>query len=141
MKLSVTKAEVWTAELDDQVGGTAAKLEPLARAGANLELVLARRTAEQPGKGILFVYPVKGARVQRAAREAGLVRSDSVHAIRVEGGDQAGLGARMARALGDAGISLRGLTAIAPGRKFISFIAFDSAADAARAASVLKRLS
>lgn len=93
---------------------------------------MARRTPEPPGKGILFAYPVKGAKVIRAA---------DIHSIRIEGTDKPGLGARIARALGQAGISFRGLSAIALGKKFVSHIALDTADDAAKAMRVLKKLS
>src|SRR5438874_729726 len=136
MALKVTKAEVWSAMLVDRAGGAADKLEALARAGADLELVFARRTPEQPGSGILFVNPVKGAKATRAAQEAGLAKTDTIHWVRIEGGDKPGLGAKITRALGNAAISFRGLSAIAIGTKFITYIALDSADDAARAVAV-----
>ena len=139
MALKVTKAEVWSAMLVDRAGGAADKLEALARAGADLELVFARRTPEQPGSGILFVSPVKGAKATRAAQEAGLAKTDTIHWVRIEGGDKPGLGAKITRALGNAAISFRGLSAIAIGTKFISYVALDSADDAARAVAVLKK--
>ncbi len=140
MTLKVTKAEMWTTTVDDRAGGAADKLEALARAGADLEMVFARRTPESPGRGILFVSPVKGAKATRAAQEAGIARSDTVHGVRVEGGDKPGLGAKITRALGNAGVSFRGLTAIAIGKKFISYVALDSAEDAAKAIGVLKKI-
>jgi len=124
MALKVTKAEVWSTML---------------AAGADLELVFARRTPEQPGSGILFVSPVKGAKATRAAQEAGLAKTDTIHWVRIEGGDKPGLGAKIARALGNAAISFRGLSAIAMGAKFVTYIALDSADDAARAVAVLKK--
>lgn len=141
MALNVSKTEVWTAEIEDLKGGTADKLEPLAKAGANLEYVLARRTPEQPGKGVLFVYPVKGSKVVRAAQEAGLTKSENIHSVRIEGTDKPGLGASIARALAEAGISFRGLSAMALGKKFVSHVALDNAGDASKAVSVLKKLS
>src|SRR6476469_3752805 len=56
MALKATKAEVWAATIEDRAGGAADKLEALARGGANLEMLLARRT-EQPGQGDIFVTP------------------------------------------------------------------------------------
>ena len=71
MALKASKADVWVATLEDRPGGAAAKLEALARAGANLEMVLARRT-ETPGQGVMFVTPIKGARATKAAQDMGL---------------------------------------------------------------------
>jgi hypothetical protein len=141
MAIKVTRSDAWTVMIDDRAGGAADKLEALAKAGADLEMVFARRTPEQPGRGILFVAPVKGARVVKAAQEAGFAKPDNIHGVRIEGGDKPGLGAKISRALGNAGISFRGMTAIAIGSKFLSWIACDSADDAARAVAALKRVS
>lgn len=140
MALKVTRGDIWTATVDDRAGGAADKLDALARAGANLEMVFARRTPEQPGKGVLFAGPIKGAKAARAAQEAGFSRPDNIHGVRIEGGDKAGLGAKITRALGDAGISFRGMTAIVIGRKFVDYIACDTAEDAAKAVAALRKL-
>src|SRR5919106_3495886 len=137
MALKVTKAEVWAVTIEDRPGGAAEKLEALAKGGANLEMLLARRT-EQPGQGVMFVTPVKGAKTVRAAQEAGFGKPENIHSVRIEGGDKPGLGAKIARALGDAGINFRGVSAVAGGRDFISYIACDSAEDAAKAIAALK---
>ena len=140
MALKATKAEVWAVSINDRAGGVADKLEPLAKAGANFEMVFARRTPENPGKGMLFVTPVKGAKVIRAAREAGMGSPKSIYSVRIEGADRPGLGAKIARALGDAGVSFRGISGIAIGRKLVSYLACDSAEDQAKAIAALKRL-
>jgi predicted amino acid-binding ACT domain protein len=75
-----------------------------------------------------------------SALAAGLAKTGAMHGLRVEGGDKPGLGAKITRALADAGISFRGLTAHAIGKKFLCNIALDSAQDAARAAALLKKL-
>ena len=49
--------------------------------------------------------------------------------MRIEGGDKAGLGSRIARALGDAGMSFRGMSAVAIGKKFVGYIASTQAED------------
>jgi predicted amino acid-binding ACT domain protein len=102
-------------------------------------MLLARRT-DQPGQGVMFVTPVKGAKTLKAAQAAGFGKPEHIHSVRVEGGDKPGLGAKIARALGDAGINVRGISAVAIGRKFISYIACDSAEDANRAVGVLKKV-
>lgn len=140
MALKATKAEVWAVSIDDRAGGVADKLEPLARAGASFEMVFARRTPENPGRGMLFLTPVKGAKATRAAREAGMGIPENIYSVRVEGADRPGMGAKIARALGEAGISVRGISGIAIGRKFVSYVACDSAEDQVRAIAALKRL-
>ena len=140
MALKVTKADVWAVTLDDRAGGAADKLEALAKGGANLEMVLARRTSEQPGKGVMFVTPLKGAKATKAAQEAGMGKPEHIYSVRIEGGDKPGLGSKIARTLGDAGINFRGMSALAMGKKFVSFVALDSAEDQAKAISVLKKM-
>ena len=139
MAVKASKAEVWVATIEDRAGGAADKLDALAEGGANLEMLLARRT-ETPGQGVMFVTPVKGAKAVKAAQEAGFAKPENIHSVRVEGGDKPGLGAKIARTLGDAGINFRGVSAVAIGTKFISYIACDSAEDAARAIAALKKL-
>jgi hypothetical protein len=140
MTLKATKAEVWAVAIDDRAGGVADRLEALAGAGANFEMVFARRTPENPGKGMLFATPIKGTKATRAAREAGMGAPGSIYSVRIEGADRPGLGAKITRALGDAGVSFRGISAIAIGRKFVSYLACDSAADQSKAIAVLKKV-
>jgi hypothetical protein len=87
MALKVTKTEMWSVTIDDRAGGAAEKIEPLAAAGANFEFVFARRTPEQPGKGVVFVTPVKGAKVVKVARSAGFEKPADIHGLRLEGSD------------------------------------------------------
>jgi len=140
MALKVSQTDVWAATIDDRAGGAADKLEALARAGANLQFVFARRTPEQPGRGVMFAWPIKGKKVTEAAQMAGFSRSSTMHGVRVEGGDKPGLGAKISRALGNAGVSFRGMSATAIGTKFASHIVVDSAEDAARAVAALKKV-
>ena len=139
MALKVTKVEVRVVTIEDRPGGAAEKLEALAKGGANLEMLLARRT-DEPGKGVMFVTPVKGAKATKAAQDSGFNKPENIHSVRIEGGDKPGLGSKIARALADAGINFRGMSAVAIGRKFVSYLALDSAEDAAKAVSVLKKL-
>ena len=139
MALKASKADVWVVTIEDRPGAAAEKLEALAQGGANLEMVFARRT-DEPGKGVMFVTPVKGAKAAKAAQVAGFGKPQSIHSVRIEGGDKPGLGAKIARTLGNAGVSFRGISAIVIGRKFISYIACDSAEDAAKAVAALRKV-
>jgi hypothetical protein len=139
MAYTVKKVEVWAGEIADRPGGLASTLTALQAAGSNIEFVVARRAAEKPGTGVVFVTPIKGAKQKAAAQQAGLSTSEGLHSVRVEGPDRAGLGAKMTDALGAAGINLRGISAAALGRRAISYFAFDSATDADNAIRVLKK--
>jgi len=138
MKLEVSKVEVWSASLEDRPGALAEKLAALSDAGANLEFVLARREPAAPGTGVVFIAPIKGARQTKAAAGVGLAKSGDLCALRVEGADKPGLGAAITRAIAQAGVNLRGLTAVAAGRKAVAYLAFDSADDARKAAKAIK---
>jgi hypothetical protein len=140
MALTVNKVDIWSVQIEDRAGGAAAKIAPLSAAGANFEFVFARRTPENPGRGLALVAPVKGAKVVRAAGEAGFVKAPDVFGLRVEGTDKPGMGAQILKTLAGAGISFRGLSAMSIGRKFVTYLALDSADDVAKASSLLRKL-
>jgi hypothetical protein len=141
MKLNVSKTDVWAATIEDRPGGLADKLASLAGAGVNLEFIISRRTPEKAGKGVVFVTPIKGAKQVKAAQSTGFQKTNKLHSIRVEGTDKPGMGARITTALAEAGINLRGLSAAAIGRNFVTHLALDTAEQAAKAAGILKKLS
>jgi hypothetical protein len=138
MARTVSKVDVWAATIEDQPGGVSEKLAPLAKAGANLEFVIARRSPDKPGKGVVFLTPLKGAAQLKAARQAGFQKSTSLQSVRVEGLDKPGVGAELTRKLADAGINLRGLSAAVIGKKSVVYLAFDKPDDATKAMRILR---
>lgn len=138
MAYTVTKVEKWTGEIDDRVGGLAAVLDRIAAAGVDLQAVVARRQPHLPGKGIVFLGPIKGAKAQQAATAAGLSRATDLFALHVEAPNKPGDCARVTRLLADAGINLRGLTANVCGGKYVLSLAFDTEDAANQAAKLLK---
>ena len=141
MKLKVSKTDTWASTIDDRPGGLADKLDALAAAGANLEFVIARRAPEQRGNGVVFVTPLKGAKEVKAAQAAGFQKTASLQSLRVEGLDKPGAGAKLTKALAEAGINLRGFSAAALGKRYVTHLALDTARDAAKATAVLRKLS
>ena len=141
MKFKVTPVDVWAASIEDRAGGLAGKLAALMAAGSKLEFVIARRAPEQPGRGVVFVTPLKGPKQVKAAEAAGFLMTGSLHSVRIEGADKPGLGAKMTKALSEAGINLRGLSAAAIGTKFVCYLALDTAEDAKKATDTLKELA
>jgi hypothetical protein len=140
MALNVTPQVVWAGEIPDAPGGLADKLGPLAKSGANLEFVIARRRPEESGKGVVFISPIKGKAAEDAASSSGLSRAMDVPTLRVEGPNQAGIGERMLRAISGLGINLRGFSAAAIGNQFVGYIGFYRVEDATRAAEALRGL-
>jgi hypothetical protein len=139
MAYSIKKVDVWAGEIADRPGGLASTLAAMQSAGSNIEFVVARRAPDKPGTGVVFLTPIKGAKQKAAAQQAGLSTSEGLHSVCVDGFDWAGLGAKMADALAAAGINLRGVSAAAIGRRAVSYLAFDSAADADNAVRILKK--
>jgi hypothetical protein len=140
MGFKLERVHIWCGEIADQAGGMAAKLAPLAQAGTNLEFILTRRQLDKPGTGLLYVAPVTGPFQVRAAKAAGLTEAHEAVVLKVEGDNEAGLGHRLTQQWATAGISLQSLTMAVVGNKFVGYAAFDTVADANRAAQILADL-
>jgi hypothetical protein len=138
MGMDVKAVEMWAASIPDEPGGLAGELDALARAGADLEFVIARRAPEEPGTGVVFVAPIEGVKQAAAAEAAGFRRTESLHPLRVDGPASPGLASRMANALAEEGINLHGFTAAGFAGVCVSYLAFDSAEDAKRAQEILR---
>ena len=137
MAITVKKAVLWRGEIDNRPGTLASALEPLAQAGADLQLVMAYR---YPGadKGALELHPVSGKKPKDAAQTAGLAPS-SIPVLLIEGDNRAGLGYALAKAVGDAGINLSFVMAQVVGRRYAAVFGFENEGDAAKAATLIKR--
>jgi hypothetical protein len=140
MKLSVHRTDVWAATIDDKPGGLAEKLGALADAGANLGFILARRTPEQRGQGVVFVTPLKGAKQIKAADVAGFQKTESLHLLKVDASDKPGLAANLAKAAAQSGVNLRGVCGAVMGKRTVIYLAVDTAKQAVKVAGVLKKL-
>jgi hypothetical protein len=141
MSLTVTKVDVWAAQIEDKPGGLAKLLGALAGAGANLECVVARRDPSKAGKGVAFLTPVKGANARKAAKAEGIAPAEKLATLKVEGNDAPGLGFRITSAIADSGVNLRGASGAVVGGKFVVYLGFDGNADADKAARALKALA
>src|SRR5437764_8327495 len=117
MALKVDRVAVWSGDLQDRSGGLADVLGMAAAGGANLEFIIARRRAERPGAGVVYVAPVKSKKAQDAARQAGMQEATDVPTLRIEGADRPGLGEKVMRAIAELGISVRGFSAAAIGHR------------------------
>jgi prephenate dehydratase len=140
MALKLDRVDTWLATIKDQAGGLSAKLGKLADAGVDLEFIVSRRAPDKPGKGVVFVTPIKGAAQIRAAKKAAFRKSKRLHTLRVEGSDKPGMGAKITEAIASEGISLRGFSAAAIGRKFVCHIALDRKEDTTKVRRILKKL-
>jgi hypothetical protein len=137
MGLFVEAVDVWAAPIPDRPGGLAEALKGLRDAGADLQCVIARRAPDQPGKGVVFVTPLQGDREIAAAAELGFGASHTVHSVRVSGRDRPGIAANVVQRVAEAGINLRGFSAVVIGAQFVAYLALDSRDEADRAIRIL----
>ena len=140
MKADIKRIDVWAAGVKDRPGALAKKLEALAKAGARLEFLIARRRPEKPGQGVVFAAPLRTGKQTAAAKKAGFKKTASLFALRLAAADKAGLGAAITKKIAEAGINIRGLSAVAVGKRAVFYFAFDSAADVNKAARNLKQI-
>jgi hypothetical protein len=139
MELNVERVDVWAATIDAQPGGLAKVLSALRDAGADLQFVVARRTPEAAGKGIVFVAPLQGEAEIRAATQVGFSVTTSLHSVRVMGLDELGIIAQLTQMLAEEGVNLRGVSAAVLGTQFIAYLALDSSDDAEKTMNILQR--
>jgi hypothetical protein len=140
MAVTVKAITLWRREVENTPGILASTLEPVATAGADLQVVMGYRYPGNEAKAAIELFPVSGKKLTTAAKAAGLEDS-GIPTLLVEGDNKAGLGHAIARALAEAGMDLTFLVAQVIGRKYSAVIGFDSAEDAKKAASVIKRIT
>ena len=139
MDLIVERVDVWDASIKDEPGGLAQTLAALREAGADLNFILARRSPEKPGTGVVFVTPLSGDAEIQAATTLGFNVVRRVHSVRVEGENKAGVAVEIASMLAAEGINLRGFSAAVIGVRFIMYLGLDNAADAVQAVKILQQ--
>jgi hypothetical protein len=137
MALAMHKIQLWSADVPDRVGAGAAKLEMLARAGANLELVLTRPSPNNPGNMVVIVAPIIGPEQIQAAQAAGFAPSPGNTMLCVEGKNRTGIGFDLMSRLAVAGLTLQGLSISCVGDRFAAYLAFDDADSVTQAVQVL----
>ena len=138
MAISVKKITLWRREMDDRPGTLAGVLAPVAGTGASLRVVMAYRYPEPAGRAAVELAPVTGRKAAAAAQSAGLAPA-GIGALLVAGDDRPGLGQTLSGALGQAGINLHFLMALASGRRYAAVFGFGSDADADRAVPIIKK--
>ena len=75
MPVTVKKITLWRKEVDNQAGMLAGTLEPLARAGADLHVVMGYRYPGNEAKAVIELHPLAGRKVTSAAQQVGLAAS------------------------------------------------------------------
>jgi hypothetical protein len=138
MPVTVKSISLWRKEAANKMGLLAQTLEPLAKAGADLGVVMGYRLPGNEAKAAIEIYPVSGKRVTVAATETGLAAS-AIPTLLVEGDNKRGLAHKIAQTLAGTGAELSFFVAQAIGRRYSAVIGFENDADAKRAAKVIKK--
>ena len=138
MPMTVKRIKLWRKELENKAGTLAGTLEPLAKAGADLQIVMGYRFPNEHEKAAVELYPVANKKSTQAAQGAGLAAS-GIPVLLVEGDNRAGLGHGIAQAVADAGVNLDFLVAQVVGRKYSAVIGFENDADADKATALIKK--
>lgn len=138
MAVTVKKAVLWRREIENRPGELARALEPLARAGADLGVIMAYRYPGNETRGAVEVYPVTTKKATAAAQEAGLAAAE-IPTLLVDGDNKPGLAHSLSQALADADINLSFFVAQAVGRRFSAVIGFENEDDARKAAPLIKK--
>jgi hypothetical protein len=118
------KVQVWTTEIEDRPGAAAAKLELLAKAGADLEFVFTRSVKDAPERTALFLAPIQGTDQLQAAKMGGLEPARDMAMLCLEGDNRPGIGYELMYRLAVAGINLPGMSISAVGNRFAAYLAF-----------------
>ena len=134
----VEHADVWAATIEDKSGALAFVLAELREAGADLQFIIARRA--EPGKGVVFVTPLRGDREIAVAAQVGFNVAYTLHSVRIMGRDRPGIGAELTQKLADGGINLRGFSASVIGPQFLAYAAVDSLDDANKVIEILEKV-
>jgi hypothetical protein len=134
----VKTISLWRKEVANQIGMLAHTLEPVAKAGTNLQVLMGYRYPGDGTKAAVELYPLAGKKVTAAAAQAGLSAS-SIPTLLVEGDNRAGLGFAIAQAIAGAGINMTFFVAQAIGRRFSAVVGLETEADAKRAVPLIKK--
>ena len=139
MDLIVERVDVWAASIEDVPGSLAQMLTILRKVGADFDFIVARRSPDKPGKGVVFVAPLSGYTDVTAAEDLGFNIMHSVHSVRIEGENKPGIAAELTEKLAAEGINLRGLSAAVVGTRFILYIGLDTSEDAKKVLNILQQ--
>ncbi len=138
MAITVKTIKLWRSEVENKPGVLASALEPLARAGSDLHVVMGYRYPGNESRAAIELFPVSGKKATAAAQAVGLSLAP-ISALLVEGDDKPGLGYKFARAICDAGINAAFLVAQVVGRKYSAVFGFETEEETRKAAGLIRK--
>ena len=140
MAITAKQIVLWRSEVENKPGELARILEPVAKSGTDLQIVMGYSYPGDGTRAAVEVYPISGKKTVAAAQSAGL-QASSIPALMIEGNNKAGLGHAIAKALADAGINVNFLVAQVIGRKYAAVFGFGNDADTRKALGVIKKVA
>jgi hypothetical protein len=140
MAVTVKTIRLWRNEVENKPGVLANTLEPFAKAGTDLQVIMGYRYPGNETKAAIEVYPVAGKKAAAAAQTVGLSTAPMT-ALLVEGDNKPGLGHAIARAISDAGINTAFLVANVIGKKYSAVFGFESDEETSKAASLIRKVA
>ena len=140
MPVTVKSISLWRKEAENKTGLLAQTLEPLAKNGADLGVVMGYRLPGNETKAVIEVYPILGKKVTAAARQTGLATS-SIPTLLVEGDNRPGLAHKIGKTIADSGADMSFFVAQAIGRRYSAVIGFATEQDAKKAAGLIKKVA
>ncbi len=72
MAITVRNIPLWRKEIENQPGSLATTLEPIANAGADLQVIMAYRYPGNQAKAVVELCPISGKKLMPVAEKAGL---------------------------------------------------------------------
>jgi len=137
MSVIVKRATLWRAETANTPGVLAQTLRPLAENRVDLDIVMGYVFPDR-SQAAIEISPVAGPRAQRAARDAGLTRSE-FPCVQISGSNRPGLGFAIAQALSDAGININFFVAQVVGNRYSAMFGFEATVDADAAVHIIRK--
>jgi|ERR1700733_6920806 hypothetical protein len=135
MAISVKKGFLWRTDIENKPGTFAKTLEPFAKAGVNLQIVMGYTAA---GKSAVEIFPITDEKGKQAAKDAGLKEAHEIPCLILEGADKAGLAHEVAKTIADAGINLHFAICQSVDGKFQACFGFGNDQDAEKASALIK---
>jgi hypothetical protein len=138
MAVKVKSITLWRKQLENKTGVLAQTLEPLAKAGTDLLVVMGYRHAGDDTRAAVELYPIASKKSVYVAQQAGLAAS-SIPTLLVEGDNRKGLGYSITQAIAESGVNMAFLVAQVVGRRYSAVLGFESETDAKTAAALIKK--
>jgi hypothetical protein len=138
MAMTVKEITLWRREIENRPASLTHVLEPLAKTGTDLKVLMAYRYPGEETKGAVELFPISGKRATAAAEAAGLTPAH-IPALLVEGSNRPGIGFETTNVIAGADINLAFVVAQVIGSKFAALYGFDSEADRRKAVTLLRK--